>query len=95
MEEIRVIRKSYSPYASLITIVKSLKSDGKWKIRLCSDTTELNKAIIKDAGLLPNFCMIFDKLEGAVIYTIIDIVAGYWQVRIKKKDISKIIFITV
>src|SRR6266540_4360115 len=49
MKEIRVIRKSCSPYASPITIVEVLRSDGKWKIRLCSDTTELNKVTIKDA----------------------------------------------
>ena len=82
MEEIGVIQKSCSPYISLITIVEVLRSDSKWKIRLCSDTTELNKATIKDAGLLPNFKMIFDKLEGIVVYIIMDIVAEYWQVRV-------------
>ncbi len=77
MEEIGVIQKFYSPYASPITIVKVLRSDDKWKIRLCSDTTELNKVTIKDAGLLPNFRMIFDKLGEAIIYTIIDMIAEY------------------
>jgi len=77
IEEIGVIQKFCNPYASPITIVKVLRSDGKWKIRLCSDTTDLNKVIIKDAGPLPNFRMIFDKLEGAVIYMIIDMIAGY------------------
>ncbi len=82
MEEIGVIQKSYNPYASPITIVEVLRSDGKQKIKLCSDTTNLNKATIKDAGLLPNFRMIFDKLGKAVVYTIMDMVAGYWQVRV-------------
>ncbi len=77
IEEIGVIQKSCSPYASPITIVEVLRSDGKWKIRLCSDTTELNKVTIKDVRLLSNFCMIFDKLGGAVVYTIMDMVAGY------------------
>ena len=77
MKEIGVIQKSCSPYASPIMIVEVLRSDGKWKIKLCSDTTELNKATIKDAGSLPNFRMIFNKLEGAVVYMIMDIVAGY------------------
>ncbi len=77
MEEIGVIRKSCSPYVSPITIVEVLRSDGKQKIRLCNDTTELNKAIIKDAGPLSNFCMIFDKLEGAVVYIIINMIAEY------------------
>jgi len=39
--------------------------------------------------------MIFDKLEGAVIYTIMDMVIRYWQVRIQKEDISKTAFVTV
>ncbi len=77
MKEIRIIRKSCSPYASPITIVEVLRSDGKWKIRLCSDTTELNKATIKDARPLLNFRIIFDKLGGAVMYIIMDMVAGY------------------
>jgi len=39
--------------------------------------------------------MIFDKLGGVVVYTIMDMIAGYWQVRVRKKDISKTAFITV
>ena len=95
MKEIGVIWKSCSPYALPITIVEVLKSDDKWKIQLYSNTTELNKVTIKDAELLPNFRMIFDKLEEAVIYTIIDMVAGYWQVRVWKENISKIAFVIV
>ncbi len=63
-------------------IVEVLRSNEKWKIRLCSDTTKFNKATIKDARPLSNFRMIFDKLEGAAVYTIMDMVAGYWQVRV-------------
>jgi len=77
MKEIGVIQKSCSPYASPITIVEVLRSDSKWKIRLCSDTTEFNKVTIKDARPLSNFKMIFDKLGEAVVYTIMDMVAGY------------------
>ncbi len=95
MEEIGVIRKSCSLYASPIIIVEVLRSDGKWKIRFCSDTTELNKVTIKDARPLPNFRMIFDKLGGAVVYMIMDMVAGYWQVRVRKEDIPKTAFMTV
>ncbi len=95
MKKIEVIQKSCSPYASPITIVEVLRSDGKQKIRLCNDTTELNKATIKDAGLLPNFRMIFDKLGGAVVYIIMDMVAEYWQVRVRREDIPKTAFVTV
>ncbi len=80
MEEIGVIWKSCSPYTSFIMIVKMLRSDGKWKIKLCNNTTELNKLTIKNARPLSNFRMIFDKLGEAVVYTIMNMVAGYWQV---------------
>ena len=77
MKEIGVIQKLCSLYALLIIIVKVLRSDSKWKIQLCSDITELNKITIKDAELLSNFRMIFDKLKETIVYTIIDIIAGY------------------
>jgi len=95
MKEIKVIRKLCSPYASPITIVEVLRSDNKWKIRLCSDTTNLNKITIKDIRFLLNFKMIFNKLREIVVYTIIDMIAGYWQVRVYKEDIPKITFVTV
>ncbi len=95
MKEIGVIQKSCSLYASSITIVKVLRLDGKWKIRLYSDITDLNKITIKDARPLSNFRIIFNKLGGAIVYMIMDIITGYWQVRIQKEDISKITFITV
>ena len=72
-----------------------LRLDGKWKIRLCNDTTNLNKATIKNARLLPNFRMIFDKLERAVVYMIMNMVAEYWQVRVWKENIPKTAFVTV
>jgi len=50
---------------------------------------------IRDARPLSNFCMIFDKLEGAVVYIIIDMIAGYWQVRVQKENIPKTAFVTV
>ncbi len=39
--------------------------------------------------------MIFNKLGEIVVYTIMDIIAGYWQVRVRKEDISKTVFVIV
>jgi len=39
--------------------------------------------------------MIFDKLGGAVVYIIMDMVAEYWQVRVRREDIPKTAFVTV
>jgi len=57
--------------------------------------TELNKTTIKDAESLPNFCIIFNKLKGAIVYTIIDMIVGYWQVRVQKEEIPKITFVII
>jgi len=87
--------KSCSPYVLPIIIVEVLSSVSKWKIRLCSNTTNLNKVTIKDAEPLPNFRMIFNKLGRVIIYTIMDIIIRYWQVRVQKEDIPKTAFIIV
>ncbi len=76
-------------------IVEVLRSDSKWKIRLCSDIIKLNKITIKDVGPLSNFRMIFDKLKGIVVYTIIDMIVEYWQVKVQKENISKTAFVIV
>src|SRR6266542_3408631 len=54
MEAMQVIRKSCSPYASPITIMKVEKADRTTKIWLCSDVTNLNETTIKDARLIPH-----------------------------------------
>ncbi len=39
--------------------------------------------------------MIFDKLREIVVYTIMDMVARYWQVRVWKEDILKTAFVII
>src|SRR6266498_2108541 len=39
--------------------------------------------------------MIFDRLGRTQVYTIMDMVAGYWQVRVRKEDIPKTAFVTI
>ncbi len=60
-----VIRKSCSPYASPITIVKVKKPDETTKICLCSNVTDLNEAIIKDAKPIPHQQTVFDRMKDA------------------------------
>ena len=82
MESMGVIRKSCSPYALLITIVKVEKPNRTTKIRLYSDVTDLNKATIKDAGPIPHQQIVFDRMGDAKQFSNFDLVAGYWQVKI-------------
>jgi len=39
--------------------------------------------------------MIFDKLGEVVVYTIMNMVTEYWQVKVQKKNIPKTAFVTV
>src|SRR6266540_1329334 len=94
METMKVIWKSCSPYASLITIVEVEKADGTTKIRLCSDVTDLNEVTIKDAELIPYQQTVFDRMGGAKWFSNFDLVAGYWQVKIRLEDIYKTTFVT-
>jgi len=56
---------------------------------------EFNKVTIKNVKPLFNFHIIFDKLGEAIVYTIINMIVEYWQVRVRKKDIPKTAFITI
>ncbi|KAL9268383.1 Transposon Ty3-I Gag-Pol polyprotein-like protein, partial [Drosera capensis] len=84
------IRPSVSPWGAPVLFVK--KKDGS--MRLCIDYRELNKITIKNRYPLPRIDDLFDQLQGASVYSKIDLRSGYHQLRIKTEDISKTAFRT-
>ena len=48
---------------------------------LCSDLRKLNNQTIKDAQSLPMIEDSLDSLDGATIFTSLDLQSGYWQVK--------------
>ena len=76
MLKIGVIRKSNSPWASAVVLVR--KKDGS--LRFCIDLWKLNARTIKDAYGLPRIEETLDCLEGSIIFTSLDLKSGYWQV---------------
>ena len=63
------IRPSVSPWGAPVLFVK--KKDGT--LRLCIDYRQLNKLTVKNKYLLPRIDDLFDQLEGASIFSKIDL----------------------
>ena len=76
MLAIGAIRKSNSPWASAVVLVR--KKDGS--LRFCIDLRKLNARTIRDAYGLPRIDETLDSLKGALLFSSLDLKAGYWQV---------------
>ncbi|TYK23903.1 ty3-gypsy retrotransposon protein [Cucumis melo var. makuwa] len=82
------IRPSVSPWGAPVLFVK--KKDGS--MRLCIDYKELNKVTVKNRCPLPKIDDLFDQLQGATVFSKIDLRSGYHQLRIRDNDIPKTAF---
>ena len=82
MVKIGAIRKSSSPWASAVVLVR--KKDGS--LRFCIDLRHLNNRTIKDAYSLPRIEETLDCLNGAKIFTSLDLKSGYWQVEMEEES---------
>jgi hypothetical protein len=79
------IRPSVSPWGAPVLFVK--KKDGA--MRMCIDYRELNKVTIKNKYPLPRIDDLFDQLKGASIFSKIDLLSGYHQLKVRDEDIPK------
>ncbi|KAL4017223.1 hypothetical protein IC575_024901 [Cucumis melo] len=82
------IRLSVSPWREPVFFVK--KKDGS--MRLCIDYRELNKVTVKNRYPLPRIDDLFDQLQGATIFSKIDLRARHHQLTIRDSDIPKTAF---
>ena len=84
------IRPSISPWGVLVLFVK--KKDEL--MRMCIDYRELNKVMVKNRYPLPRIDDLLDQLQGARVFSKVDLRSGYHQVRVKEGDIPKTTFRT-
>ena len=97
MLEAGVIEKSNSPWASPVLLVpkpKELKITGKPALRFCVDYRKLNDVTTKNTYPLPNITDLIDSLEGAKIFSSLDLKSGYWQIPLRESDKEKTAFVT-
>ena len=81
MVEVGAIRKSFSPWASAVVLVR--KKDGG--LRFCIDLRKLNNRTVKDGYSLPRTKDTLDCLHGAVWFSTLDLKSGYWQVELEEE----------
>lgn len=84
------IQPSKSPYGAPVLFVK--KKDGT--MRMCVDYRALNSITIKNRYPLPRIDELFDRLQGAKVFSKIDLRSGYHQIRIHADDVPKTAFRT-
>ena len=54
----------------------------------------INEQTIKNKYPLPKISELFDQLEGAVVFSKIDLRSGYVQMKVRELDIPKTAFVT-
>ena len=84
------IRPSVSPWGAPVLFVK--KKDGT--LRMCIDYRQINKVTAKNKYLLQRIEDLFDQLKGASVFSKIDLLSGYYQLRVNDVDVPKTTFRT-
>ena len=81
MLRLAAIRKSCSPWASALVLVR--KKNGK--LRFCIDLRKLNSKTLKDSYALPRIKQTLESLAGSKIFSTLDLTSGYWQVQMAEE----------
>ncbi|KAF9758282.1 Retrovirus-related Pol polyprotein from transposon, partial [Nosema granulosis] len=83
-----IIRESNSPWRSP-TILKEKKTGD---FRLCIDYRRLNQVTIKDKYPMPRIDETLEQLSGSCVFSKLDALSGFLQIRMHEDDIEKTAF---
>ena len=78
----RTVEPAQSPFNSPVILVK--KSDGSW--RMVMDFRKLNAVTVTDRYPMSNPGVLYRSMSGMVIFTTMDMVRGFWQIKMAKED---------
>src|SRR3954462_10816496 len=90
LEKDGFIRASTSPWGALCLFVRKKYGTS----RLVQDYRGINKKTIKNKYPLPRINDLFEQLNGARVFSKLDLKMGYHQIRVHEKDIPKMSFNT-
>ena len=91
MEDLGIIRKSDSPYASPVVVVKKKDVSN----RICIDFRRLNKITVTDLQPVPSPAESFLGMSEDKYFSKLDLTKGYHQIRVRPSDVHKTAFVTM
>ena len=92
MLKLGVCHMSRSPYNSPFLALP--KKDSPNEYRFAIDFRKLNKKTITDPHPIPRINDIFDATRGSKLFTLLDLVHGYWQIELDEESREKTAFST-